>query len=285
VTQKSWGEKFIKRYPKTRPGVEEFIRDQFASAVDYEAKWKGYQALPAKVQAQTIPPRRDLGMEALCEIIHGRRLVHCHAYRGDEMLALLRVAEHFGFRVASFEHALEAYKIADEMAAHGVAGCLASDWWAYKPEAYDGIPYNAALLYQRGVLTCFGSDSPELARRLNLEAAKAERYGGVPPEEALKMVTLNSARELGIDRWVGSLEPGKDADFAVWSGDPLSTASICLQTWIDGKKYFDREEDLKARAAVEAERQELLAKAGRAAESGQSGEHAGNGRKRSGGRP
>jgi imidazolonepropionase-like amidohydrolase len=266
VTQKSWGERFNKRYPQTRMGVEEFFRERFDAALDYERKWKEYQALPSGKRERTIPPRRDLELETLGQVIRGQRLVHCHAYRGDEMLAVMRVAEAYGFHIASFEHALEAYKVAPEMAAHGAGACLASDWWAYKPEAYDAIPYNAALLHAAGVTVDFCSDSPELARRLNLEAAKAVKYGGVPEEEALCMVTRNPAAILGVDRLVGTLESGKDADLAVWSGSPLSTGSICLQTWIEGRKYFDREADLAARPARDAERAALLAKAKRAAE-------------------
>ncbi len=151
--------------------------------------------------------------------------------------------------------------MADEIAAHGAGASSFSDWWAYKFEVYDAIPYNGALMRERGVLVTFNSDSDELARRLNLEAAKAVKYGGVPAEEALKFVTLNSAKQLGIEKRMGSLEVGKDADFVIWSGDPLSTSSVCRQTWIDGKKYFDREADLANRSLHAAEKADLIARA------------------------
>jgi imidazolonepropionase-like amidohydrolase len=173
---------------------------------------------------------------------------------------LIRLAEELGFSVATFQHVLEGYKVADEIAAHGAGASSFSDWWAYKYEVIDAIPYNGALLSERGVVASFNSDDDELARRLNLEAAKAVRYGGMSEEEALKLVTANPARQLHIDHRVGSLEPGKDADFVVWSGHPLSTYSVVLETWIDGRKYFDRQADLEAREAVRAEREALLAK-------------------------
>ncbi|NIO59918.1 MAG: amidohydrolase family protein [Acidobacteria bacterium] len=173
---------------------------------------------------------------------------------------LLRVAEDFGFTIATFQHVLEGYKVADELAAGNAGASTFSDWWAYKFEVIDAIPHNGAIMWDRDVVVSFNSDSSELARRMNTEAAKAVRYGGVPEDEALKFVTINPAIQLGIEDRVGSLEKGKDADFVVWSGHPLSTYSICEQTWIDGRKYFDREEDLAAREAIAAERQALLAK-------------------------
>jgi imidazolonepropionase-like amidohydrolase len=174
------------------------------------------------------------------------------------MVMLMRLAEAYGFRIAAYHHVLEGYKIADQMAAHGVGGAGFSDWWAYKFEVYDAIPYNGALMHEQGVVVSFNSDSDELARRLNTEAAKAVKYGAVPPEEALKFVTLYPAVQLGIDHRVGSLEAGKDADIAVWSGDPLSTYSRCEQTWIDGRKYFDRAEDESERARTRLERARLI---------------------------
>ncbi len=173
---------------------------------------------------------------------------------------LIELAESFGFRVATFQHVLEGYKVADEIAAHGAGASSFSDWWAYKYEVIDAIPYNGALMREREVVVSFNSDSDELARRLNLEAAKAVKYGGVADDEALKFVTLNPANQLGIDDRVGSLEPGKDADFVIWSGDPLSTYTVCEQTWIDGRKYFDRAQDLERRRQISAERDTLLAK-------------------------
>jgi imidazolonepropionase-like amidohydrolase len=242
------------RYPSTRMGVERVIRETFVKARDYKAQWDLYKAgkLPAA-------PRRDLQMDAVVEILEGKRLVHCHSYRSDEILMMTRLADEFGFKVATFQHVLEGYKVADELAKHGAGGSTFSDWWAFKIEAWDAIPYNGALMNQRGVLVSFNSDDAELARRLNLEAAKAVHWGGVAPEEALKFVTINPAKQLRIDKMTGSLEPGKDADLVVWSGDPLSTKSVCEKTFVDGRLYFDRQADLTARDALEAEKKRLAA--------------------------
>ncbi|HKQ60006.1 MAG TPA: amidohydrolase family protein [Candidatus Polarisedimenticolaceae bacterium] len=247
------------RYPQTRMGVMESIRERFLAARDYLRRWDEYRQLPAREQERRAPPRRDLQLEAIAEILRGERVIHSHCYRQDEILALLRLCEEFGVKIRTFQHVLEGYKVADELAAHGVGGSTFSDWWAYKLEAYDAIPYNGALMHERGVLVTFNSDSGELARRLNLEAAKAVKYGGVDEVEALDFVTLNAARQLGAERRVGSLEPGKDADFVIWSGDPLSVYSIVEQTWVDGIREFDRASDLEARAAIERERQERIA--------------------------
>ncbi len=254
--QSNWGDNNTTRYPQTRSGVEQIIRDEFTAARDYRKAWADYRAGVTR-----IPPRRDLQAEALVEILEGRRLVHSHSYRQDEILMLMRVAEDFGFRIATFQHILEGYKVADIMAKHGAGGSSFSDWWAYKMEVYDAIPYNGTLMRNAGVLVSFNSDSDELARRMNLEAAKAVRYGGTPPEEALKFVTINPAKQLRIDKRVGSLEAGKDADFAIWSGSPLSTLSICEQTWIDGRRYFDRSEDRAMNDEVARERSVLIQKA------------------------
>ncbi len=254
--QSNWGDNNTTRYPQTRSGVEQIIRDEFTAARDYRKAWADYRA-----GATRIPPRRDLQAEALVEILEGKRLVHSHSYRQDEILMLMRVAEDFGFRIATFQHILEGYKVADVMAKHGAGGSSFSDWWAYKMEVYDAIPYNGTLMRNAGVLVSFNSDSDELARRMNLEAAKAVRYGGTPPEEALKFVTINPAKQLRIDKRVGSLEAGKDADFAIWSGSPLSTLSICEQTWIDGRRYFDRAEDRAMNDEVARERAVLVQKA------------------------
>jgi N-acetylglucosamine-6-phosphate deacetylase len=172
----------------------------------------------------------------------------------------MRLAEEFGFRVATFQHVLEGYKVADVMAKHGAGGSTFSDWWAYKFEVYDAIPYNGALMHDAGVVVSFNSDSDELARHLNTEAAKAVKYGGLSPEEALKFVTLNPAKQLRIDKQVGSIEPGKDADLVVWSGSPLSAYSACEQTWIDGRRYFDREEDRMMNQEIAHERAVLIQK-------------------------
>jgi imidazolonepropionase-like amidohydrolase len=243
-------------YPVTRSGVAALIRERFLAARDYAAAWKRWE----QEGKRGTYPRRDLELEALVEILDGKRQIHCHSYRQDEILMLMRLGEELGFRVGTFQHILEGYKVADEMREHGAHGSGFSDWWAYKFEVYDAIPYSGAVMWDRGVLVSFNSDSGELARRMNLEAAKAVKYGGVPEEEALKFVTLNPAIQLGVGDRIGSLEPGKDADFVVWSGHPLSTYTLCEQTWVDGAKYFDRAEDLAARASLEAERADLIAK-------------------------
>jgi len=241
------------------------------AARDYSRTWAEWKRRGSKSE---YPPRRDLQLETLAEILRGERLVHSHSYRADEILMLMRVAEEFGFRVATFQHVLEGYKVADELAAHGAGASAFSDWWAFKFEVYDAIPYAGALLWERGVVTSFNSDSSELARHLNLEAAKAVKYGGVPEEEALKLVTLNPAKQLRIDAQVGSLEPGKDADFAIWSASPLDATTRCEQTWIEGRRYFDRDTDLEARMRLQSERARLLeaARAARRSSKGEDGE-------------
>jgi N-acetylglucosamine-6-phosphate deacetylase len=247
------------RYPQTRLGVSNLIRERFQAARDYRRRWNEFQT--AGKGRAAIPPARDLQLEAIAEILEGKRKVHCHSYVKSEILDMLRIADEFGFKIATLQHGLETYKVADEVAKHGAGSSIFTDWWAYKLEVYDAIPYAGPLLRERGVLTSYNSDSDELARRLNMEAAKAVKYGAVPPQDALAFVTSNPARQLGIAARVGSLEPGKDGDFVIWSGDPLGTATIALETWIEGAKYFDRAEDIARRAAREKERADLVAKA------------------------
>ncbi|MHC4447048.1 MAG: amidohydrolase family protein, partial [Planctomycetota bacterium] len=248
------------RYPNTRMGVEAIIRDAFTAAVQYENEWERYRSLSPDARRRTMPPRRDLELDALVEILEGQRLVHSHSYRQDEILMLIRLAEEYGFTIGTFQHVLEGYKVAEAIAAHGAGASTFSDWWAYKVEVMDAIPYNGALMHEVGVVVSFNSDSSELARRLNTEAAKAVRYGGVEPHEALKFVTLNPARQLRIEHRCGSLEAGKDADFAVFSESPLSTYAVCEQTWIEGARYFDIEQDRELRQWAQAERRRLIQK-------------------------
>ncbi|MHC5114328.1 MAG: amidohydrolase family protein [Planctomycetota bacterium] len=248
------------RYPDTRMGVETFIRDAFTAAVEYRAAHQRYRELRTDERKRTMPPRRDIELDTLVEILEGKRIVHCHSYRQDEILMLIRVAEDFGFTIGTFQHVLEGYKVAEAIAAHGAGASSFSDWWAYKVEVMDAIPHNGALMHDVGVLVSFNSDSSELARRMNGEAAKAVRYGGMDPHEALKFVTLNPARQLRVDHRIGSLETGKDADFAIWSGPPLSTYSVCEQTWIEGRRYFDRDEDVARRHVVHGQRERLTQK-------------------------
>jgi imidazolonepropionase-like amidohydrolase len=249
------------RYPATRMGVANLIRERFLAARDYRRRQEEYAKAASVKGAHPIPVRKDLQLEALAEVLEGKRLIHCHSYRKDEILQMIRTADEFGVKVAAFQHVLEGYKVADEIAKHGAGASTFSDWWAYKFEVYDAIPYNGALMRERGVVVSFNSDSDELARRLNGEAAKAVKYGGVPPVDALAFVTMNPAKQLGVDKRVGSLEPGKDGDFVIWNGDPLSAESVAQETWIEGRKYFDRAADLAARSALEKERADLVAKA------------------------
>ncbi|MEX0938238.1 MAG: amidohydrolase family protein [Pirellulales bacterium] len=247
VKQSNWGDGFNSRYPQSRMGVEQIMRDAFRAARAYQAQWDAWEQ-----NRQGLPPRRDLELQTLSEILRGERWVHCHSYRQDEILALIRTADEFDFRIGTFQHILEGYKVATEMAEHGAMGSSFSDWWAYKFEVYDAIPYNGSLMHNAGVVVSFNSDDAELARRLNMEAGKAVKYGGVPPEEALKFVTLNPAKQLRIDKYTGSIEPGKDADLAIWNGPPMSSLARCEQTWVDGRKYFDREEDARMQREARA---------------------------------
>ena len=265
------------RYPVTRLGVEQLFRDEFRAGQDYQN---------AKKSKKGLPFRRDLELDAISDILNSKMFVHTHSYRQDEILMLMRVAEDFGFRIATFTHVLEGYKIADELKKHGAGASTFTDWWMYKFEVYDAIPYNGALMHKVGVVTSFNSDDNQLARMMNTEAAKAVAYGGVSEEEALKFVTINPAIQLKIDKWTGSLEVGKDADFVVWNGSPLSTLSKAEQTWIDGAKWFDVAEDAKMRANILKEREELIQKilSKDASTNDKKGNKEDNGGKHSGGR-
>ncbi len=254
VKGSNWGGR---RYPVTRMGVEQVLRDAFAAAREYRAAWQAWRDRSAGQPA----PRRDLQLDALVEVLDGQRLVHIHSYRADEILMFVRLSKELGIPVAAFQHVLEGYKVADAMASINAGGSTFSDWWAYKMEVYDAVPGNGAMMHKAGVLTSFNSDSAELHRRLNTEAAKAVKYGGLGEVEALNFVTLNPAKQLRIAQRTGSLEVGKDADFVVWSGHPLSTATRAEQTWIEGRRYFDLGQDLQLRAAAQTERERLLAKA------------------------
>lgn len=255
VKQSNRGKRFTTRYPQTRMGVEQIIRDAFQTAREYRQRHAAWKATH-----EGMPPRRDLELDALSEILAGKRWIHCHSYRQDEILSLLRVLEEYHIQIGSLQHILEGYKVADAMAKHGATGSSFSDWWAYKFEVYDAIPYNGALMHKAGVVVSFNSDDGELGTHLNQEAGKAVKYGGVEPVEALKFVTLNPAKQLRIDHYVGSITPGKQADFAVWNGPPLSTYSRCEQTWIDGRKYFDRADEPRLRKQFDKMRNTLVQK-------------------------
>ena len=248
-----------KLHPSTRHGVIDVIRQAFQKATDYQREWREFEA-GEKSGNRALPPRRDLQLEALVEVLEGKRLVHAHCYRADEIIALLRLAEELGFRIRTLQHVLEGYKVADEIAAHGAGASTFSDWWTYKVEAQDAIPYNAALMTRRGVLVSINSDSGEEVRHLNREAAKTIKWGGLSENEALKLITLNPAKQLGIDHRVGSIEAGKDADLAIWDKHPLSVYAKVVTTFIDGKIYFDREQDRQRQETIAEEKKTLLSK-------------------------
>ncbi len=246
VKQSNWGDDYTTRYPQTRMGVETLMRDRFNAAREY----------------MRVGGRRkiDLELEALAEILRGERLIHCHSYRQDEILMLCRIAGDFGFKIGTFQHVLEGYKVADEIAKHALGGSAFSDWWAYKVEVQDAIPYNGALMHEVGVVVSFNSDSDDLVRRLNTEAAKAIKYGGLSREDAFRFVTLNPAKQLKIDHLVGSIEKGKHADLALWNGDPMSTFTRCVGTWVDGERLYSEDEDREQRKLIASERKRLIDK-------------------------
>jgi imidazolonepropionase-like amidohydrolase len=263
------------RYPQTRMGVEALIRDRIAAAIAWRREQDAYEALVPFRRAAVLPPRRDLELEAMAEIVGGRRWIHCHSYRQDEIFMLCRLkAEHGAMRIGTFQHVLEGYKVADAIAKAGAGASSFSDWWGYKFEVFDAIADNAAILHEQGVLVSINSDSDEHARRLNTEAAKAVKYGRVAPHEALMFVTANPAKQLGVFAQTGSLTAGKDADVALWSADPLSYDAICTATWVDGRQLFSRARDAECRVRILQERTRLLQRAaagggkGRAAKAG-----------------
>ena len=236
--QSNWGSRGT-RFPNTRSGVEATMRRAFTEAQEYRKTWEEFGKKRA-AGGNPEPPRRDLRLEALVGILSGEIRVHCHCYRADEILMVMKLAEDFGFRISTLQHVLEGYKVAPEIAAHGAGASTFSDWWAFKIEAYDATPWNAALMAQAGVVVTLNSDSDELIRHLYIEAAKAVKYGGVPEAEALRMITLNAARQLGIASRCGSIEVGKDADLALFNGHPLSPYSRCVMTLVDGEPVFER---------------------------------------------
>ncbi len=252
-----------RRYPNTRMGVEQIIRDEFQAAREYEQEWQRWEQTRSG-----IPPRRNIRSDIVLEILNGERHIHSHCYRQDEILALIRVAEDFDVTIRSFQHTVEGFKIAEALREHGASAAVWSDWWAFKVEAYDATTYNARLLHDQGVLTAIHSDNTQLATRMNWEAAKVAQTG-VPEEEALGMITINAAKMLGIDHRVGSLEEGKDADFVIWERDPLATNTRVEQTWIDGRKYFDIEDDEQMREEVREQRAQLIQRALDALEAGE----------------
>jgi imidazolonepropionase-like amidohydrolase len=245
VKQSNWGS--YSRFPQTRMGVEQLYIDYFIRAKTYDALKKSGK-----------PYRKDTEMEVLSEILNKERFISCHSYVQSEINMLMKVAEKFDFNINTFTHILEGYKVADKMKAHGAGASTFSDWWAYKYEVNDAIPYNASILNSLGVVTAINSDDAEMSRRLNQEAAKAVKYGGTSEEDAWKMVTLNPAKLLHIDDKVGSIKVGKDADLVLWSDHPLSVYSKAEKTLIEGVTYFDIQRDSKLRASIQNERDELI---------------------------
>ncbi len=245
-----------RRYPATRMGVEVTIREAFLKARDYKASWDEYNA--AKKRGDNVlPPKRDVTLDPLVEILEGKRYVHSHCYRADEILMLINLADEFGFKVRTFQHTLEGYKVAKEIAAHGAGASIFVDFWGYKNEAYDAIPGAPDILTRAGVVVSLNSDSDERARRLNIEAAKTMRYGNVTEEEALRMITLNPAKQFGVDNRLGSIDEGKDADLSIWNAHPFSVYARVEKTFVDGEILFDRDKDLQRRGEVAKEREML----------------------------
>jgi imidazolonepropionase-like amidohydrolase len=258
------------RFPQTRMGVEQVYVDAFQRAKEYKAA--------RAVKGSNV--RRDLQLEALAEILDNKRFITCHSYVQSEINMLMHVADSMGFHINTFTHILEGYKVADKMKAHNIAGSTFSDWWAYKMEVVEAIPYNGKLMHEVGVVTGFNSDDAEMARRLNQEAGKAVTYGNMSEEEALKLVTLNPAKMLHIDNKVGSIKPGKDADIVLWSANPLSIYAVAEKTYVDGVPYWDIEKDAAKQKALNAEEGKLIQKMIEAKGSGAATQRAGVGQRR-----
>jgi imidazolonepropionase-like amidohydrolase len=260
---------YVTRFPQTRMGVEQVMVDAFTRAVAYREMWENYEKLNRKQRETTPMPRIDLELEALAEILDNKRYITCHSYVQSEINMLIKVAEQFNFTVNTFTHILEGYKVADKMLAHGAGGSSFSDWWAFKYEVREAIPYNAALMHQVGVVTAINSDDAEMARRLNQEAAKVVKYGGLSEEDAWKMVTLNPARLLHLDHRMGSIRKGKDADLVLWSDHPLSIYARAEKTMVDGVFYYELEQDEENRMWIKRERARLIEKMDKAKAKGE----------------
>jgi imidazolonepropionase-like amidohydrolase len=272
VKQANWGDRYTLRYPQTRMGVEQIMRDAFRTAREYERD--------LKANDPTKPVRQDLQLDALVEIINSKRNIHCHSYVQSEILMLMRLAEEFGFRVHTFTHILEGYKVAQEMAKHGVGASSFADWWAYKMEVFDAIPESPSIMHDAGVNVSINSDDAEMARRLNQEAAKSVKYGNVAEIDAMKFVTINAAKQMAIEQRTGSLEIGKDGDVVVWTGHPLSNMSRVERTFVDGREYFSRTTDAQLRDRDAALRRLLEQEAIKAISKGASTSRGGRGPRR-----
>jgi len=246
------------RFPQTRMGVEQVFVDYFQRAKEYDNEWKSYNKLSKKVKARTKAPRYDIELETLAQILNKERFVSCHSYVQSEINMLMKVADQFNFNINTFTHILEGYKVADKMKEHGVAASTFSDWWAYKYEVNDAIPFNAAIMHSQGVLTAINSDDREMSRRLNQEAAKTVKYGGVSEEDAWKFVTLNPAKMLHLDDRIGSVKVGKDADLVLWTEHPMSIYAKADKTMIEGAIYYDLEKLPEMMESIQLERNKLI---------------------------
>jgi imidazolonepropionase-like amidohydrolase len=247
------------RYPTTRMGVDQIIRDAYLRAIDYNNEWKAWNAMKPADRIGKVPPRRDLELDAIVDVLEKRSFIECHTYVQSEGTMIMNLAKDFGVKVNSLIHFNEGYKVADQIAQNGDGASVFSDWWDYKYEVYEGITYNAALLLSQGVLTCLHSDDAEMGRRLNQEAGKTIKYGGVSEIEALKLVTLNPAKLLHLDDRMGSIKIGKDADLVLWTDHPLSIYARASKTMVDGTIYFDEETDAKMKEQIDIERNRIIA--------------------------
>lgn len=245
------------RFPATRMGVEETIREAFTQGREYIKQWDDYEAAKKRGE-DVLPPRKDLKLEAMADVLRGKIDIHSHCYRADEIVMLARLCEEFGIKVHTFQHVLEGYKVAPEIKAHGANASILPDWWAYKMEAYDAIPFNAAIMHRRGIVVSIHSDDNEAARRFYQEAGKMMKYGDLSEEEALRLVTLNPAIQLRLDKRVGSIDVGKDADLVIFNGHPFSVYSRPETTMIEGEIYFDRKQDLEMREKIAKEKKDLI---------------------------
>ncbi|HLG34752.1 MAG TPA: amidohydrolase family protein [Bacteroidia bacterium] len=260
VKQSNWGDRQTVRFPQTRMGVEQTIVDAFTRAKEYEAALKKYTATDSKTKTGLTPPRKDLELDALVEILNDKRFITCHSYVQSEINMLIRTADRIGFRVNTFTHILEGYKVADKMKKHGAGGSSFSDWWAYKYEVMEAIPHNGAIMHKVGITVAYNSDDGEMARRLNQEAAKAMKYGGVSEEDAWKFVTLNPAKLLHIDNRTGSIKEGKDADLVLWTNNPLSVYATVYRTYVDGICYYKYRDDQNMRVEIQKEKARIARK-------------------------
>ncbi len=260
VKQSNWGDNENVRFPQTRMGVEQVYYDYFTRAKEYHAQWEAWKSLSQKEREKASPPRRDLELDALSEILLGSRFITCHSYIQSEINMLMHVSDSMGFHVNTFTHILEGYKVADKMKAHGAGASSFSDWWAYKFEVKDAIPYNPALLFRMGIVTAINSDDAEMARRLNQEAAKSIKYGGLTETQALQMVTLNPAKLLHLDKQMGQIKVGMSGDVVLWSDNPTSVYARVENTIVDGQIMYDSKEDEKIRLEMQAERARLTQK-------------------------